>query len=78
MKEKIINRLKRNKGQIEGLIRLMEVDAECDKILVQFQATQSALNGAFSTFLEANLSKCLEDGDIEKIKKVLPLLLKQS
>jgi len=78
MKEKVINRLKRNKGQIDGLIRLIEEEADCEKTLVQFLASQSALNSAFSTFLEDNLSNCLKKGDTEKLKKILPLLIKQS
>ncbi len=77
MKIKIINRLKRNKGQLEALIRVIENEEDCEKILLQFQAAQSALDGAFKVFLESNLSQCLENGDQTKIKKLLPLILKK-
>lgn len=77
MNTKIINRLKRNKGQLEALIRLLEEREECEKVLLQFQAAQSALDGAFRVFLEENLESCLADGQTDKIKKLLPLILKK-
>lgn len=77
MNNKIINRLKRNRGQIEALIRLLENQEECEKVLLQFQAAQSALDGAFRVFLETNLETCLASGDTQKIQKLLPLILKK-
>lgn len=77
MNSKIANRLKRNKGQIEALIRLIEGQADCEKTLLQFQAAQSALNGAFKVFLEENIEKCLANGERDKIKLLLPLILKK-
>lgn len=77
MNTKIINRLKRNKGQLEALIRLLEGSEDCEKVLLQFQAAQSALDGAFRVFLEENLESCLVDGQTDKIKKLLPLILKK-
>ncbi len=77
MKRKIINRLKRNKGQIEALIKLIESEEDCEKILIQFQASQSALDGAFRCFLETNITKCLQTGDEEKLQKLLPLIIKK-
>jgi len=77
MKTKIINRLKRNNGQLKALIRMIENDEDCEKALLQFQAAQSALDGAFKVFLETNLNQCLEHRDQDKIKKLLPLILKK-
>jgi len=77
MNVKIINRLKRNKGQIEALLRLVENQEDCEKILLQFQAAQSALDGAFRVFLEENLEQCLQNNDHQKIQKLLPLILKK-
>ena len=78
MNTKTINRLKRNKGQIEGLIRsIQEPDPDCEAVLLQFQAAQSALDGAFRVFLETNLKQCLAQGDHQKIEKLLPLILRK-
>ncbi len=77
MNKKIVNRLKRNQGQIEALTRLVEDEADCEKVLLQFQAAQSALDGAFRVFLETNLETCLADGKTDKIQKLLPLILKK-
>jgi len=77
MNQKVINRLKRNKGQLEALIRLLDNNEDCEKVLLQFQAAQSALDGAFRVYLETNLESCLQSGETEKIKKLLPLILKK-
>lgn len=77
MNTRVINRLKRNKGQIEALIRLIEEPNSCEKALLQFQAAQSALDGAFRVFLEENIEQCLMEGKQDTIKKLLPLILKR-
>ena len=77
MNQKVINRLKRNKGQIEALVKLIEGQADCEKVLLQFQAAQSALDGAFRVFMEDNLSQCLKEKNEAKLLKILPLILKK-
>lgn len=77
MNSKLINRLKRNKGQIESLITQIENGDPCENILVQFQASQSALDSAFVLFLETNIEACLENGEIDTIKKLLPQIIKR-
>ena len=43
-KQKLINRLKRIDGQINGIIRMVENDAYCPDILMQTSAVNSAIN----------------------------------
>jgi DNA-binding FrmR family transcriptional regulator len=38
----VILRLKRVGGQVEGLVRMIEREEECEQIITQFQALRSA------------------------------------
>ena len=55
----VILRLKRVGGQVEGLIRMIEREAECAQIITQFQAAKAALDNTFSLVLQRNLKDCL-------------------
>ncbi|MFP4539908.1 MAG: metal-sensitive transcriptional regulator [Candidatus Paceibacterota bacterium] len=63
MRSQVVNRLKRVRGQIDGLIRLIESDAECKKIVEQFNAADGALKSAVDIYLSQHLNSCLEKAD---------------
>lgn len=75
--KKIITRLKKINGQIEGIIKMFEKEEGCEKIIIQFQAVQSALDSAFSEALNDNLEICLKGQDTNKIKKIIKLISKK-
>lgn len=74
---KIIQRLKRANGQIEGLIRLIENNEDCEKTIIQFQAAKAALDKAFSEMLNEQLEGCLKTKKQDDIKKILNLISKK-
>jgi len=54
-KKKIVNRLKRIKGQVEGIERLIEKDEDCIKTLQTLAACRGAINGLFSDLTQDHL-----------------------
>lgn len=57
-KKKSITRLKQVKGQIEGVIRMIEEDKYCADIISQVLALQGALKGVTPLILESHLNTC--------------------
>lgn len=76
MKE-IQNRLKRIEGQIRGLQTLLESSNDCEKIIVQFQAAQGALDTCFSKLLHDNLQQCIITKDPAQMEKIVKTLVKK-
>ena len=77
MKNKLSIRLNRIKGQIVGLRRMIEIGEDCEKIIIQFQASKAALDSAFAEFLKSNLQQCLRNSNkknLHKINKILKAL----
>lgn len=79
-KAKSLERLRRAKGQIEGLIRMVEEDKYCADILTQLLALQGALKGVTSLVLESHLTTCgpklLSSSDGKKRKKFIKEIIK--
>lgn len=72
-RKKIYNRLKRIRGQIDGIIRMVEEDKYCLDISTQIMAANSALNSTNKEILSAHLKTCVADSlekgenyDVEK------------
>jgi len=78
---KTINtRLKKVIGQISGIIKMIEEEQDCEKIIIQFQAAKAALDSAFCENLNLNLKKCCTDNKNLKnknISKILKLISKK-
>lgn len=51
VKSDVTNRLARIEGQIRGIRRLIEEDADCDKVAQQMAAARKALDKAFHEML---------------------------
>jgi DNA-binding FrmR family transcriptional regulator len=75
--EDVILRLKKVNGQIQGLIRMIESEEECEKIVTQFQAAKAALDNTFSLVLNRNLKKCLSRQDSESVERIIKLISKK-
>lgn len=56
-KNDVTNRLARIEGQIRGIRRLIEEDADCDKIAQQMAAARKALDKAFHEMLACMIEK---------------------
>lgn len=79
---KIINRMKRIEGQIRGLIKMMEEETDCRKVVTQMSAARSAMDRTAALIVAQNLEKCIREeqdsGDIreEIINDAVQLLIK--
>ena len=73
LKKAQINRLRRIEGQVRGLQRLIEDDADCVDVLTQVSATTRALESFAIQMVEEQLQTCMrqatEDG-VDPDKKV--------
>jgi CsoR family transcriptional regulator, copper-sensing transcriptional repressor len=75
--EDVILRLKKIGGQVQGLIKMIEREDECEKVITQFQAAKAALDNTFSLVLNRNLQRCLSKQDEESVEKILKLISKK-
>lgn len=80
-KIRALQSLKTSKGQIEGIIKMLEEGRYCVDISNQIIAAQSLLKKANLLILKQHLSHCVKDavlsdnGD-EKIEEIIDLLSK--
>lgn len=78
-KTKALNRLKRSKGQLEAVIKMIEEDAYCIDTLTQLLAVQGAVKGLAPLILESHLNTCsaqhLVSKDKEKREKFIQELV---
>ncbi|HHV30872.1 metal-sensing transcriptional repressor [Caproiciproducens sp. LBM24188] len=78
-KAKVTRLLKTARGQLDGLLKMVEDDRYCTDISNQLMATQAILRAANKEILHAHLNCCVreafEQGDeLEKNKKVEEIL----
>jgi FrmR/RcnR family transcriptional regulator, repressor of frmRAB operon len=60
-KQKLLNRLKRLKGQLEAIERAVEADAECARVLQQATACRGALDGFIGEVIEDHIREHMID-----------------
>ena len=60
-KLKLLNRLKRLKGQLEAIERAVEADAECARVLQQSTACRGALDGFIAEVIEDHIREHMID-----------------
>ena len=65
-KKKLLNRVRRLRGQIEGVERLLEEEQACFDILQQIAAVRGSVNGLMAEVLEGHI-RC-HVGDSERPK----------
>ncbi len=75
-KNTIIQRLNIIKGQLDGLIKLVEKQEDCRKITEQFYAINAGLKKAIEAYFNNNLSSCLKSINFKK-RKTIEFLLKE-
>ena len=78
-RKKALQSLKTAKGQIDGIIKMIEEDRYCIDISNQIFAAQSLLKKANLIILENHLSHCVKDACIsgngdEKINEIMKIL----
>lgn len=60
-KQKLLNRLKRLKGQIAAIERAIEEDKECARVLQQATACRGALDGFIAEVIEDHIREHMVD-----------------
>jgi DNA-binding FrmR family transcriptional regulator len=72
----VINRIKRARGQLDGVLRMLEEGRECEDIVTQLAAVSKALDRAGFAIVATGLQQCLstEEGmahmDVKKMEKL--------
>jgi DNA-binding FrmR family transcriptional regulator len=60
----VINRLKRARGQLEGVIRMLDEGRECEDVVTQLAAVSRALDRAGFAIVASGLKQCMvQEGD---------------
>ena len=54
-KKKMLNRIRRIRGQVEAVERALESDAECTEILHTIAACRGAINGLMAEVIEGHI-----------------------
>lgn len=62
-KRRIANRLRRARGQLDGVINAIEADAQCRDVVQQLSAVSKALDRAGFLIISTALRECLTDPD---------------
>jgi CsoR family transcriptional regulator, copper-sensing transcriptional repressor len=78
MQRDIHSRLKKIEGQIRGLQGMIDADKECEQILIQTRAAQSALKAVCNLILKVYLVKCYRESDKEQSPEEVFLRLDQA
>jgi DNA-binding FrmR family transcriptional regulator len=63
-KQKLLNRLMRLRGQIDGLRKAVDGDVKCAKIIQQATACRGALDGFIAELIEVHIREHMIDPDI--------------
>ncbi len=61
-KEEVRRRLRRARGQVDGVERMLEENRPCAEILQQIAAAQEALRGAGKLMVRSYMEKCATEG----------------
>lgn len=80
-KEKIRKYISIAKGQLEGIIKMIDEDRYCLDVSDQLMATRALLKKANNLILKNHIDNCvknaIKDGDQTKVEEVIKALEKQ-
>lgn len=62
-KQKLLNRVRRIRGQIDAIERALEEEKECLDVLQQITSCRGAMNGLLAVVLEDHIRTHLVDAD---------------
>ncbi|KDB09997.1 metal sensitive transcriptional repressor [Burkholderia sp. lig30] len=62
-KQKLLNRVRRIRGQIEAIERALEEERGCNEVLQQITSCRGAMNGLLAVVLEDHIRTHLVDAD---------------
>ena len=59
-KRALVVRLRKIKGQIEGIEKMVEADADCSDVLMQVVSARQALKSFSEKMIESHMRECIE------------------
>ena len=71
----VINRIKRARGQLAGVLRMLEEGRECEDVVTQLAAASKALDRAGFAIVAVGLQQCMAEGDELDVQKMEKLFL---
>ena len=81
-KNKINRLLKTARGQIDGILKMIEEDRYCDDVLTQLLAVDKAVKSLSSVILEKHMYSCIKkevsEGNLEVVDEVMHLFRRYS
>lgn len=72
----VVNRIRRARGQLDGVIRMLEEGRDCEDVVTQLAAVSKALDRAGFAIVASGLQQCLTQGgsldsvDARKIERL--------
>ena len=65
-KQKLLNRIRRIKGQVEAIERALDEEHDCSDVLQRITSCRGAMNGLLAVVLEDHIRNHLVDADGSK------------
>ncbi|PLZ02570.1 transcriptional regulator [Burkholderia sp. WAC0059] len=65
-KQKLLNRVRRIKGQVEAIERALEDESGCDEVMQRIASCRGAMNGLLAVVLEDHIRTHLVDAESGK------------
>jgi DNA-binding FrmR family transcriptional regulator len=62
-KAPVANRLRRARGQLAGVLKMLDEDRDCAEVITQLAAVSRALDKASLTMIASGLEQCLLAGE---------------
>lgn len=78
MSDNVLIRLKRIKGQIDGIIKMYEECRDCTELVTQVAAVRAALSGVGKELLKNEAVACAKNNKGSKLDKLLKQLFEIS
>jgi DNA-binding FrmR family transcriptional regulator len=78
--KKIKNRIQRSKGQMNGVLQMLEDDKSCHDVLIQLMAIRSSIDKTIGHIITENITQILNEKNIdatdERIQEALSMIIK--
>ena len=79
---KVSHRLKRIKGQLRAVLRMMEEEKDCKEVITQLSAIRSGVDRTIGVIATENLLSCIQEAERDEarvnevVKKAMELVIK--
>ena len=74
MDDKVLKRLKRVRGQVDGIIKMYSDCRDCSDVVTQIAAVRAALSGVGKELLKSEAVACAKDNKGTKLDQLLKQL----